>query len=386
MILGNSFCDQSGVLYVFMVVKYFITIVKTVAPIILIYGAMKSLFKVVGKPDEFKQVVPSTAKKLVAALAIFLVPTIVNYAINGLAEADNSSFASCSTNANIEYIKSLKDKEEQERKDRVKNRESEAEKGADEQADRNLEDYEDTDNIHDYHKKKQEERERQGLYNQDGNNGSVSNSVSNSGSSSGSNGTSGSSYSGGTDASYGDADSNKRARKTVTINGRTYDQYIQTDFTDVAFDGETIATAGCSAVSFVQAASGWDRDITIWDGASMVKERTFSGIMGALDQKGIPYSGPLIYNSNDNNQARIDEILEKVRAHFKEGKPVIALITRDNAGNAKYCGANHFITIYGEDSEGNAIIGNSKVGDKGDLEEIIKYYMPGGGKGFLLVG
>ena len=84
--------------------------------------------------------------------------------------------------------------------------------------------------------------------------------------------------------------------------------------------------------------------------------------------------------------AAIARVCEQVRNHFKQGKPVIALITAGNNGENKYCGSNHFITIYGEEEQGRAIIGNSRVGDYGDLEEIVRYYMGGGRKGFLLIG
>ena len=234
MILANNFCENSGVLYAFMVVKYFITIVKTIAPIILIFMSMRELFRAVGNPDKVKQVLPSIAKRLVAALAIFLIPTIVNYTINELAESNTDSFANCSTNANIEYIKELKDREKRERIDRLNNREAEAKEGAQKQAERDAEDDDTENNANDYHRKKQEERESQNQNSDSGSNGS-----SNSGSSSGNtnNGSGSSSSTGSSEVSYGDAETDKRARKTITVNGRTYDVYVQTDFTDVAFDG-----------------------------------------------------------------------------------------------------------------------------------------------------
>lgn len=369
---GSYFCDQSGVLYCFMVLKYFITICKTVVPIVLMITGMMTLGKAIGNPDEIKKVVPSIAKKFVAALAVFLIPTIVNFTINELAENNDNTFADCFANANIDYINSVKEREEAERKSRVEQREDESEEGAKDQADRNAEDDDKEDNANDYHKKKQEERTR---------NQSTSTGSSTSGSNT-------DSISGGSSAtaSFGEASSDKRARKTVTINGRTYDSYIQTDFPDVSFDGDTIANAGCSAVSFVQAASGWDRNITVWDGASMTPERTFNGIMTALNSKGIPYSGPIFYNSNDNDSAKVESVLTQVRNHLNKGKPVIALITGGNNGETKYCVENHFITIFGEDEQGRALIGNCKVGDYGDLQEIVEHYMGGGGKGFLLVG
>ena len=383
MILANSFCDHSGVLYAVMIVKYLITIIKTIAPIILIFMSMRELFRVVGNPDKVKQVLPSIAKKLVAALAIFLIPTIVNYSINELAQYKDDSFASCSTNANIEYIKELKEREDKERIDRLNQREQEAKEGAQKQAERDAEDDEEA-NGNEYHNKKHEEREKQSQNNSSGSNGS-SDSGSNSNDSS-NNGSGSSSSSDSTDVSYGEAETDKRARKTITVNGRTYDVYVQTDFTDVAFDGETIASAGCSAVSFTQVASGWDRDITVWDGAKLTTERTFIGIMNALDSVNIPYQDVVFYDSYENDETQIASVLQKVRDHLSQGKPVIALITKGKNGETKYCSANHFITIYGEDDQGRALLGNSGSGDYGDLEEIVRYYMPGWGKGFLLVG
>ncbi len=335
---------------------------------------MMTLGKAIGNPDEIKKVVPSIAKKFVAALAVFLIPTIVNYTINELAENNDNTFADCVANANIDYINSVKDREEAERKERIQQREDESDEGAKNQADRNAQDDDEEDNANDYHKKKQEERAR----NQSTSSGSNSSGSSNTDSS----------VSGGSSAtaSFGEASDNKRARKTVTINGRTYDSYIQTDFADVSFDGDNIANAGCSAVSFVQAASGWDRNITVWDGAELTTSRTFNGIMAALDSKGITYSGPVFYNSNDNDEEKIESVLTQVRNHLSKGKPVIALITGGNNGETKYCVENHFITIFGEDEQGRALLGNCKAGDYGDLEEIVKHYMGGGGKGFLLVG
>ena len=129
-LLSFDLCEHSGVLYVFMILKLFIKVCKIVAPIILIITIIMSLTKAVGNPDELKKVFSSAVKKFIAALLIFFVPTIVNYAMDSLANRDPDSFATCSTNANIDYIKKLKEKEEAERKNRLEMREKEAEEAA----------------------------------------------------------------------------------------------------------------------------------------------------------------------------------------------------------------------------------------------------------------
>ena len=206
-------------------------------------------------------------------------------------------------------------------------------------------------------------------------------------SSGGSEGSGSSSGSGSNNQStFGDCDSKKRCRKTVTIKGRTYDSYLQGDFTDVGFSGQNIAVAGCSCVAFVQAASGFNRDLTIFKGATMFSDRTFDGIAKALRQEGIPYSSIIYYNSNDyensaNGKTRAAAVVSQVRAHLNQGKPAIAIVQ-----GAPYAGANpHFITLFGEDENGHLICGNCRK-EVGSLEELVSHSLQGGRKGFMLVG
>jgi len=189
-----------------------------------------------------------------------------------------------------------------------------------------------------------------------------------------------------TATTFGSCDSSKRCRKTVTIKGRTYDSYLQGDFADVGFSGQNIAVAGCSCVAFVQAASGFNRNLTIFKGATMFSDRTFDGIASALRQEGIPYSSIIYYNSNDyentaNGKERAANVVSQVRAHLNQGKPAIAIIE-----GAPYAGANpHFITLFGEDEQGRLITGNSRK-EVGSLEELVANSLRGGRKGFMLVG
>ena len=93
------FCEYRGTLRMMKIIGMFITIAKTVVPIIIMYKAIKELVQVViGKPDSFKETVPKLAKSTIAALVIFFIPTIVNYTINLATEGkEDSDMAKCST-------------------------------------------------------------------------------------------------------------------------------------------------------------------------------------------------------------------------------------------------------------------------------------------------
>ena len=159
-ILAFEFCEQSGVLYVLMILKLFINVVKVLAPIILIVTIIMALSKAVGNPDELKKIFPSAVKKFIAALAIFFVPTVINYAMDNLANRDPNSFATCSTNANMDYIKQLKEKEEYERQVRIELREREAEEAA-KKANQKLEEDNDEADGNKVYKERREQREQQ---------------------------------------------------------------------------------------------------------------------------------------------------------------------------------------------------------------------------------
>ncbi|MDD3186884.1 MAG: hypothetical protein PHD02_00195 [Bacilli bacterium] len=75
----------------------------------------------------------------------------------------------------------------------------------------------------------------------------------------------------------------------------------------------------------------------------------------------------------------------KVREHLRQGKPVIALVTGGTNGETKYAWQNHFITLLAETDDGKIVLGNS-YSEYGNLEELIRYYLAGGRKGFLFVG
>ena len=161
--------------------------------------------------------------------------------------------------------------------------------------------------------------------------------------------------------------------------------YNQTYLSDISYQGGNLAKYGCAPIAFATAVSGFNNTIGAYEAAEMVTSRSFSGIERALDSVGVSYDGPYYYNSNDRDEERVQEMAKLVREHLEQGKPVIALVTGGNNGETKYAMNNHFITLLGETNDGEVIISNCGT-ERGDLEEIIRYYLAGGRKGFLLVG
>ena len=92
------FCEYRGTLRMMKIIGMFIIVGKTVVPIILMYKAIKELVQVViGKPDAIKETVGKLAKSTIAALAIFFIPTIVNYTVSIATEGtENAEMAKCS--------------------------------------------------------------------------------------------------------------------------------------------------------------------------------------------------------------------------------------------------------------------------------------------------
>lgn len=146
MILNINFCEEPGVLYVFMILRILIFIIKIFVPLILIYSGIKPLAIMVVTGKDFKEYIPNFVRKIVAGLIVFLIPTIVAYAMDTLTSiADvNNSFQACFTNANKEGIQRMKDKQEKEAKEALEKRKSNIEAAnqhAEEEIRKNKENY-----------------------------------------------------------------------------------------------------------------------------------------------------------------------------------------------------------------------------------------------------
>ena len=80
MLLALDFCNSSGVLKVFYILKLMLHIAFIIIPLIIIFTTIINLFKVVinGKEDSFKEILSITIKKLIAGLIIFFLPSLFN--------------------------------------------------------------------------------------------------------------------------------------------------------------------------------------------------------------------------------------------------------------------------------------------------------------------
>ena len=109
-----NICESSGVLRTFYILKICLSLVTTILPIIVIAMFIVDCFKVVtdGKSDSLKEVFTKNVKRLISALIVFLIPSILNFIFTTLVSIE-VDFASCWTNASLEGIESAKLNEEQ---------------------------------------------------------------------------------------------------------------------------------------------------------------------------------------------------------------------------------------------------------------------------------
>lgn len=109
-----EFCSASGLVYlscgsgdevaydipviVPRLMSYFIVVLKTVTPIVLIFMSMIQLIKAIGSQneDEMKKARSSLVKKLIAAVLIFFVISIVQFVVKQVADdSEQSSLEAC---------------------------------------------------------------------------------------------------------------------------------------------------------------------------------------------------------------------------------------------------------------------------------------------------
>ena len=184
--------------------------------------------------------------------------------------------------------------------------------------------------------------------------------------------------------------------RTVTYMGRTFKDYKQTRITNL-YNGGSIKERGCGPISLASVLSGY-MNVNYMDVVAKTGLSTSFGQIGnAIDKYGLHHSGLYAYNSNDHNTAKVRERTNQGISELKSGHQLIALVS-----GAKYCQShscnghnwvayaknNHFIAIIGvkKDNE-TVIVFNPLDGKEEDskLYDIIAYFMPGGGKGFMVV-
>ena len=191
----------------------------------------------------------------------------------------------------------------------------------------------------------------------------------------------------------GPGDESQGIGRTITYKGRTFKHYYQDKINYTFGHGYTLAGNGCGPVSLAIVLSGYPEipDTSPQRVADKVGQYgTFTLLAHVARTYGLTVEGPRYYNSNDRNQAAIDRLANEANQKLKEGYQIIALVS-GNGGcwgcseANKYSVGNHFIAIIGIADNGQALIMNpmSIRSSEGTMEEIIKWYMPGGGKGLI---
>lgn len=115
MLFLREFCDTSSVLKVIMFAKELIKIIFVLVPIGLIIMTSIDIAKniISGKEDDMKKNVNIAIKRVIMAVIVFFIPTIVSV-VNGLVEeSTNGSFLynECLDNANSDFIKDMENEE-----------------------------------------------------------------------------------------------------------------------------------------------------------------------------------------------------------------------------------------------------------------------------------
>ncbi len=86
-----SLCEDVNVLKAFQIGGYLLYIAKILVPILLIIFGCVDMFKaVVGDSEALKKQIPMFIKQCIAAVVVFLLPTIISFAFSLIPDSDNS--------------------------------------------------------------------------------------------------------------------------------------------------------------------------------------------------------------------------------------------------------------------------------------------------------
>lgn len=118
MYLLFEICNDSGILTLFLVIKYLFNILCTIIPLILIYRCIVPLFKEVISGKDFSGEFSPIFKSVIAGLLIFFLPSLFTFIFTDLVGYSNS-FSQCVINADASFISDLKKAEAEGRADEL---------------------------------------------------------------------------------------------------------------------------------------------------------------------------------------------------------------------------------------------------------------------------
>ena len=131
-------CTNSNVLTVFYILKIVFNIVCIIIPIILMYRVFVPMYKTVISGKSVSEHLPGIFKSFIAGLVIFLLPGILSFVFEDLL-GESIPVTSCFTNAQVDIIQSYKLKEEEERKQNLKEYKNQLDKDLADQAEKEKE-------------------------------------------------------------------------------------------------------------------------------------------------------------------------------------------------------------------------------------------------------
>ena len=86
-----ALCEDTNVLKVFQIGGYLLLVAKILVPFLLIIFGFVDMFKaVVGDSEALKKQIPMFTKQCIAAVVVFLIPTIVEFAFTLIPDNDKS--------------------------------------------------------------------------------------------------------------------------------------------------------------------------------------------------------------------------------------------------------------------------------------------------------
>ena len=103
----TNYCENPSILRVLLIIKYCFQIICIVLPLIVIITSLIAFFKPImsGKTDDMSMAGKTLAKKVIASLVVFMLPTIVPYAISLTGEDTLYDVKQCISHVTLEEIK-----------------------------------------------------------------------------------------------------------------------------------------------------------------------------------------------------------------------------------------------------------------------------------------
>jgi hypothetical protein len=101
-------CESAGFLNALRIIFFVIDIVKIAVPLLLIIMMSFDVYGLITDPNNTKKVIDVVKKRLMAALLVFFIPTLIEVTLTML--GDRVPVSECYNNANSGYINAIKDK------------------------------------------------------------------------------------------------------------------------------------------------------------------------------------------------------------------------------------------------------------------------------------